>query len=151
MRRLLVPAAVVLMLLSGSAVAAAAEGPLAAAAAKTLRQGSEQVSLTATIDLGPTFGKADLKAAGPYDQGAKRGTLKGTLALAGSGKTPVTEVFDGATLYVDSPLFAALLPPGKTWLAINLQKPGTVAGFDLGSLAGQSPASVLAADRKSVV
>jgi len=141
MRRAVLP---LLLVLATASTASAATNPIATAAAKTVGQRSEQVSLQATIDLGGSIGKVQVNGAGPYDQRQRRGTLKGTLSLAGAGKTPVTEVFDGDSLYVKSPLFAPLLSEGRTWLGMNLRKPAKIFGFDLGGLAGQSPTGVLA-------
>jgi hypothetical protein len=142
MRRLLVLLSAALAL-TGAAVAGAAGGPIAAAASQTTKQGSEHVSLAGTIDLGGTFGKVKLNAAGGFDQSANRGGLKGTLAVAGTGKTPVEEIFAGNILYLRTPLFSTLLPSGKQWVAISLAKPGTLLGFDLGALTGQTPSAVL--------
>jgi len=131
------------VVLAAASAASAATNPISAAAARTVGQRSEQVTLQATIDLGSSIGKVQVNGAGPYDQRQRRGTLTGTLSLAGAGKTPVTELFDGDALYVKSALFAPLLSKGKTWLGVNLRKPGKIFGFDLGGLAGQSPTGVL--------
>ena len=147
---LLVPATMVLAACGGghhnatTTTTSAAGDPLTAAAAATQQAGSEDVSLAANVSLGKnqTF---VLNGKGAYDQKASDGSLTGTLALGkNGGTTPIAEVFKGTTVYLRSPLLAALGGGGKPWVSIDLSKSGTVGGFDVKALTGENPSDVLA-------
>jgi hypothetical protein len=56
----------------------------------------------------------------------------------------IDEVLDGTIVYMKSPLFAAALPAGKTWLKLDLAKVGKSQGIDLSQLMGQDPAQSFA-------
>lgn len=146
---LLAPAALALAACGGSGgghattTTAASADPVATAVAATQQAGSEDTTLSATVTLGKhqTF---VLNGKGAFDQKASAGRLAGTLALGkNGGTTPVQELFKGTTVYLRSPLVAALAGGGKPWVAVDLAKSGTVAGFDVKALTGESPADVL--------
>jgi hypothetical protein len=84
-----------------------------------------------------------MKGSGDFDNTAKTGamTLK---ALVGGLSMQIDEVVDGTVIYMKSPLFAANLPAGKTWIRLDLQQAAAQQGLDLGGLLSQKPSDSLA-------
>jgi LppX_LprAFG lipoprotein len=111
-----------------------------AAALKTQRAGSEHLRLSATAD---TAGQqVTVTGTGVFDTKRHLGSLHVDLNAGGIGAT-LDEVLDGNILYVKSPLLAAAIPPGKTWLKVDLTKVGKAGGVDLSNLTAQDPAQAL--------
>ncbi|HEY2543423.1 MAG TPA: hypothetical protein VGH92_10275 [Gaiellaceae bacterium] len=105
------------------------------AAQKTYGSGTESLSITANVDAGGQT--VTLGGTGAF---ATKGT-RGTMALhvnAGPIATTVDEVLAGKSVYLKSPLLAAGLPAGKTWLKLDLAKVH-VSGINLQSLLAQNP------------
>jgi hypothetical protein len=63
-------------------------------------------------------------------------------SVAGLSST-LAEVLSGTTIYLQSPLFSASLPSGKTWLKLDLQKALATKGIDFSALLSQNPAETL--------
>jgi hypothetical protein len=115
--------------------------PLAAvrsAATKTAQVASQHMKLTGSVTVS---GQAvTVSGSGDFEQD------KGSLHLdfnAGGLAGTIDAVLQKTVLYLKSPLFADVLPKGKTWLKIDLAKVASAQGLDLSSLAAQSPAQTL--------
>jgi hypothetical protein len=110
-----------------------------AAAKKTYAAGSEAMSLSANV---AAVGQSvELSGRGAFDTKARKGSA--TLAVhAGPISTTVNEVLSGTAVYLKSPLLAANLPAGKTWVKLDLAKVH-LSGVDLQSLLAQDPGAQL--------
>ena len=107
------------------------------AAAKTARAPSEHATLRAAVGVA---GQAvTVSGAGDFDNTSHRGSMHAEFAVAGLSGT-IDEVIAGTTIYLRSPLLAASLPQGKTWLKLDLQKFGKSKGIDFNQLLTQNPA-----------
>jgi len=126
---------------------------LANIASRTTAKGGVRMSMDQTMNLGGQ-GSIPTKAEGVFDTKTKRGEMTMTMDLsaipggdqlpAGSGKQHV--ILDGFTFYMNSPLFSSMLPNGKKWLKLDLNKLGKSVGIDFSSLtqgAGQDPTQSL--------
>jgi hypothetical protein len=51
----------------------------------------------------------------------------------------IDEVLDGTSIYLRSPLLAAAIPSGKTWMKLDLEKLGRSQGVDFSALLSQNP------------
>jgi hypothetical protein len=107
---------------------------------KTVKAGSEHLSISATAVTGGQTVK--LAGSGDFDSADRRGKLHATVALGGV-QTSIDEVLDGTTAYASSPMLTALLPAGKSWLKIDLSSAGKALGIDTSVLAAQNPAVAL--------
>jgi len=111
------------------------------AAAKTARAPSEHATLRSTVDVA---GQAvTVSGAGDFDNTSHRGSMHAEFAVAGLSGT-IDEVIAGTTIYMRSPLLAASLPQGKTWLKLDLQKALAAKGIDFSALLSQNPSQSLA-------
>jgi hypothetical protein len=111
------------------------------AAKKSAQAPSEHVELkaTATVQGNPLA----LSGAGDFDNANKSGSMTVHANVQGLD-VQIDEVMDGTTIYMKSPLFAAALPAGKTWMKLDLEKVGKSQGVDLSQLMGQDPAQSFA-------
>ena len=110
-----------------------------AAAHKTYAAGSESMSLRASVDAsGQTI---VLTGNGAFDTKSALGSIRLDVN-ASPISTTVDEVLVGTGVYLKSPLLAAGLPGGKTWLKLDLGKLH-LAGIDLQSLLAQDPGAEL--------
>jgi hypothetical protein len=127
---------------SGSSSDAAMISPAAyvkSAARTTAQQTSQHVALKGSATLG---GQAVL-VTGDGDFAQHSGAMHFDFNAGGlSGSMDVR--LDGTDLYLKSPLFSAALPPGKTWLKLDLSKATNAHGVDLSTLVSQDPAQTLA-------
>jgi hypothetical protein len=80
----------------------------------------------------------NITATGDFANAAKQGAMNAHATVAGVD-VAIDEILDGTTIYMKSPLFAAALPSGKTWLKLDLQKLGHANGIDFSQLMSQSP------------
>ncbi|HEY2074344.1 MAG TPA: hypothetical protein VGG88_12275 [Gaiellaceae bacterium] len=109
------------------------------AAQKTYAAGTESLSLTANVQAA-----GEAVTVGGNGAFATKGA-RGSMSLhvdAGPIATAVDEVLVGTSVYLKSPLLAAGLPAGKTWLKLDLTKVH-VSGLDLQSLLAQNPGQEL--------
>jgi len=109
-------------------------------ALKTVQAGSEHLSVRATANAGGQ--QIVVTGNGVFDTKRHLGSLHVDLN-AGAITAALDEVLDGTILYVKSPLLAAAVPKGKTWLKVDLKKAGKAGGVDLSQLTAQDPAQAL--------
>lgn len=149
MRRNTIPTSAAVALVAALATLASGCGassldPVAKAAAATSDRGSAKVQLSVTTSGGPA--STALSGSGAFSKDGSRLSLE----VQTGGKTlPFDELFVGApaqpVVYVRSPVFASMLPAGKSWLKVDLGALAKQHGVDLGSLgsASQSPSDTL--------
>ena len=139
MRRLALLALVLPLAACGGGSKSSSGGSAAAnvesAAANTLAAGSEHVTVFARAEVGGQ--QIAVTGSGAFDTKERLGSVKGALNAA-SVSTEIDEVTQGTVVYLSSPLVAAVLPTGKSWLRIDISK---VAA--LGVLAQQDPSQAL--------
>jgi LppX_LprAFG lipoprotein len=110
------------------------------AAKKSSAAPSEHVKLQATA--GVQGQQVDITGSGDFDNTTRQGSMTAHASLGGLDMQ-IDEVMDGTTIYMKSPLFAAALPSGKTWLKLDLQKFGAAKGIDFSALLNQNPTQTL--------
>ena len=126
---------------SSASSGAAAIDVVKSAAKKTALAGSEHV----TVDVGGTTSGQQLTVtgAGDFDNKGHIGSLHIDVAAAGISTT-LDAVLSHTDMYLKGPLFAALLPAGKTWMKIDLQQAGAAQGLNLSTILSQDPTQSLA-------
>jgi len=110
------------------------------AAAKTASTAGEHMSMKGSITLNGQ--QVTLSGGGNFDNEQRVGSLHldfNAVGLTGA----IDEVVDGTNVYLQSPLLAGVLPKGKTWLKIDLQKAVASQGIDLSALASQDPVQTM--------
>jgi hypothetical protein len=112
-----------------------------AAVAKTVKAGGEHAVLTASVTAAGQ--KVKLSGSGDFDSAKHLGKLHASINLGGVD-AQIDEVLSGSKIYVSTPLFAAVLPSGKTWLAVDLADPPKSLGAYASALGTQDPAAALA-------
>jgi hypothetical protein len=128
----------------GGSKAPAGKTSLTQAADATLAQPSEDVTLSAKVDLsGQTL---SLDGKGGFDNRADTGQLSLSLALGSLGSSKLDAIYRKNVVWLKSPLLAAALR-GKQWVRVDLGKQAKALGFDLNALTGETPASALEAVR----
>lgn len=112
------------------------------AAKNTAQATSEHMTLKASVTVRGQV--VTLTGGGDFDNGSHTGTAH--LDFDAGGLTgSIDEVVQGTTVFLSSPLLSAVLPAGKTWMKIDLQKSLASKGIDLASaLATQDPSQTLA-------
>lgn len=147
MRRLLLAAAVLPLLLAAcgggkhssagtTTVQLAPTAYVKQAAAKTARAESEHAKLDGTVTLqGQTV---MMTGEGDFDNAKHQGTMEVHAKVAGVD-VQIDEVLDGTSIYLRSPLLAAAIPSGKTWMKLDLEKLGRSQGVDFSALLSQNP------------
>jgi len=111
------------------------------AAKQSSQASSEHVDLKGVVtEPGTTFA---LTGSGDFDNAKKLAQLTIHANLQGLDMQ-IDGVMDGTTVYFKSPIFAAALPAGKSWLKLDLEKAGQAGGVDLSQLLGQDPAQAFA-------
>jgi hypothetical protein len=111
------------------------------AATKTAKAPSEHATLRGSVTAAGQ--SVILSGAGDFDNTNHQGSMHLDFSVAGLSGT-LDEVLDGTTIYLNSPLFSASLPQGKTWLKLDLQKAAASKGVDLSALLSQNPAQSFA-------
>jgi hypothetical protein len=119
---------------------ASAIDAITAAAKKTAAAGTERLSL----DASGTAGGQDLAVTGTgaFDSPHRVGTLDVDFSDAGIS-TAIDAVLSGTDMYLKSPLFALMLPAGKSWLKLDLSKAAAAKGLSLNTLLSQDPMQTL--------
>jgi hypothetical protein len=131
--------------------------PVAAAATKTENTGATKMSMIVAVEAPGASSPATITANGVVDQNAAdvnidASSLVGQSGLSvpagSSGNVEVRYLVENGdpVVYVNLPFLSNLLPGGKTWVRLDLQKAGNVLGVDVNQLlgqAGQNPAQVL--------
>ena len=147
MRRLLLAAAVLPLLLAacgggkhsssgGTTVQLAPTAYVKQAAAKTAKAESEHAKLDGTVTLqGQTV---TMTGEGDFDNAQHQGTMEVHAKVAGVD-VQIDEVLDGTSIYLRSPLLAAAIPNGKTWMKLDLEKLDKAQGVDFSALLSQNP------------
>jgi len=111
------------------------------AARKTAQTSSEHVAIAGSASVAGNL--VTVSGNGDFDNAGKKGSMHVDFSAGGlSGSAD--EVTSGTTIYLRSPLFAGQLPPGKTWVLIDLEKVGASRGIDLSALGIQDPGRTLA-------
>jgi hypothetical protein len=110
-----------------------------AAFRRTISAGSESLAMKASTQAS---GQAvTLSGKGAFDTNTRNGAL--TLRIdAGPISTSVDEILVGNVVYARSPLLAGQLPPGKSWIKVQLAQVGSLAGVGQ-SFFSQNPADEL--------
>jgi hypothetical protein len=111
------------------------------AAKKSSTAPSEHIKLQAATTVQGQ--EVDVTGSGDFDNTSHQGAMTAH-ATVGGIDLQVDEILDGTTIYMKSPLFAATLPAGKTWLKLDLEKVGKTKGIDFSSLMGQNPSQTFA-------
>ena len=145
MRRLLLLAVLVVPLAAcggGGSKTSSSQAPADAvksAAEKTFSAGSESLAVTANVAAAGQ--SVVLSGHGAFETKGGTGSMSVNVH-AGPITTTVDEVLSGTAVYLKSPLLAAGLPSGKTWVKVDLAKLH-LSGIDLQSLLAQDPAAQL--------
>jgi hypothetical protein len=134
---LLFPLAALLAACGGDTLAL---DPVAQAAETTAKAGSEHVEFLGTSTVQGQ--KIQLSGSGDFRNDPQLGLMTMRFT-AGSRTGEMTQVMKGWRMYMTSPLFAGLLPQGKKWMSLDLQKAGKAAGVDFSSLTAQTPGQTL--------
>jgi hypothetical protein len=114
--------------------------PVAQAATSSTKQSSEHMTLTGRITAG---GQAvTITGDGDFRNDPAGGAMTMSVSMRAHSYTMRT-IMDGQRIYLSSELFKIGLPPGKTWLSLDLAKVSSSLGVGLSSATTQSPASVL--------
>lgn len=111
-----------------------------AAARKTSLAGSEHMTLNVA---GATSGeKLAVKGQGDFDNTQHIGSLHMNFSVSTINST-IDVVLSHNDMYLKSPLFAVVLPTGKTWLKLDLAKEAKSQGLSLNTLLSQDPTKTL--------
>jgi hypothetical protein len=106
------------------------------AAARTAGAQSEHTKLVGTLALQGQ--QVTMTGDGDFDNAQRTGSMTVHAKVAGVD-VQIDEVLSGTAIYLRSPLLAAAIPAGKTWLKIDLQKLGEARGVDFSALLAQNP------------
>jgi LppX_LprAFG lipoprotein len=106
------------------------------AAKKSSTAPSEHVKMQAVTSVQGQ--EVDISGSGDFDNTSHQGSMTAHATLGGID-LQIDEILDGTTIYMKSPLFAATLPAGKTWVKLDLQKFGKTKGIDFSALMSQDP------------
>jgi predicted small lipoprotein YifL len=132
MRRmlLLVPLALALAACGGGGTLSL--DPVAAAASRTSKQGSERFILTIESGL-PSGRYAAVSMRGVANNADGSGRV--VVRVSEGGKSlPFEIITDGSIMYVKGESFSSRLPTGKSWVKLDLEKAAKETGIDFGSL-----------------
>jgi hypothetical protein len=144
MRRALLLVALVLPLAAcggggGSSSTGATLSPLASvksAAKKSSAAPSEHMTVNGYVTVNKQA--VTVRGSGDFDNEKHVGSVHADVNVGGLGAA-LDAVLDGTSFYFKSPLFADILPKGKTWLKLDLQKLGASQGIDFSALLSQDP------------
>jgi hypothetical protein len=112
------------------------------AALKAVRSGTEHADVK--VDGATAGAPLRVTGSGSFDNRKRLGSFHLEFTLAGLAGW-LDEVTSGTALYVKSPLFAASLPPGKTWIRLDVRSAAASQGVDLSGLLSQDPSRALRA------
>ena len=138
-RELLLLAAVAL---AGVALSGCGRQPaeVAEAAVKTADAGTARFSVRVAIDGG--LSSTEMRGSGVIDVRRRRGSLLFDLPCApfpggprfSEEESRLEEVFAASRIYLRGSLFDRVLPKGRKWVEIDLERSGSVPGVDLSGL-----------------
>jgi hypothetical protein len=106
------------------------------AAARTAKAKSEHAKLEGAVTLQGQ--QVTVSGEGDFDNAQRQGTMQLHAKVAGVD-LQIDEVLDGTSIYLRSPLLAAAIPAGKTWMRLDLEKLGKSQGIDFSALLSQNP------------
>jgi hypothetical protein len=110
-------------------------------AQKTAALPSEHMTMTGRMDVGPM--QMGVSGSGDYSNTTHQGSFTVNASVMGQN-IKMTEVLDGTTIYMSSPLMTQDLPAGKTWVKIDLAAAAKAnGGVDISSLMSRSPTQAL--------
>ena len=141
-RRLAIAALVVLCGLVVAALAGCAAEPkvdVAHAGVRTADAGSSRVAVTATLE-GETLlgGRLDVRGQGVIDARSGRARLSlempSPAPIVAADDVRIEEVFDGSTIYARGGIFDRMLPPGRRWVEIDVERLLERQGVDANGL-----------------
>jgi hypothetical protein len=145
-KRVLLPLALVAVagLLSACGVRSTVD-PVASAASKSQQAGGVKVDMTIAVDAaGRSF---TMGGSGTFDSDEGQMTfdmsslLQASHMPAGAG-TDMKEIYlkenGDPVVYMEMPFLAGMVPGGKTWIRLDLERLGSAAGVDFNQLLGQS-------------
>jgi len=107
-------------------------------AQKTAAVPSEHMVLTGSVSAADI----NISASGDFANTPARGSLVASFSAPGLSAN-LHEVVDGRWFYASSPYLYSRLPAGKTWVKIDLAKPGRVKGMNYLGLTSQTPEQAL--------
>jgi hypothetical protein len=111
------------------------------AAHKTAAATSEHMTVKGSV---ATRGQLVLlNGGGNFDNSTRTGALHLDFNVGGL-TGGIDEVIHGSTIYMQSPLFSSMLPEGKTWMKIDLERALHSQGIDFSTLGSQDPTQTLA-------
>ncbi len=96
--------------------------PVAEAAERTSEAKGYRFEMSGTM-AGAATGSVQMAGSGAYNGAADRFSME--LFMSGTavgGGLQMTEVGDGSTFYISSPLFSSALPGGKSWMKVDLEE-----------------------------
>jgi len=111
---------------------------VAQAAELAKEQGSANVSMA--MDMTIPNGSISMTGEGAFDLKGNRGHLTFTATGTGDGAAASEQigtmetVYDEFVVYMKMPILANVLPEGKTWIMVDLQKAGEASGIDFQQL-----------------
>ena len=105
--------------------------PVAQAAEQT-GQESAEIRLSGSVTQGPL--SVPLSGSGVVDPAKKKARLTIDTTVPGFGSMQVEEMLDGLTLYMRMDQLTRMLPGGKPWLKVDLEKLGEAGGVDMQAL-----------------
>jgi hypothetical protein len=110
-------------------------------AQKTAKAASEHMTLKGSVAVRGQL--VTLSGGGNFDNAKRTGALHIEFNIGGLAGE-MDEVMHGTTIYMQSPLFSAALPKGKTWMKIDLRRALQSQGIDFSTLGSQDPTQTLA-------
>ena len=96
--------------------------PVAEAAERTAAAPGYRFEMSGTM-AGVATGSVQMTGSGAYNGATDRFSME--LSMSGAavgGGLQMTEVGEGSTFYISSPLFSSALPGGKSWVKVNLEE-----------------------------
>jgi uncharacterized protein YdeI (BOF family) len=111
------------------------------AAHKTAAAASEHMTLKGTVAVQGQV--VTVSGGGNFDNASKTGAMHVDFNVGGL-TGGIDEIIHGTTIYMKSPLFSAVMPSGKSWMKIDLQRALQSRGIDFSTLGSQDPTTTLA-------
>jgi hypothetical protein len=96
--------------------------PVAEAAERTAEAQGYRFEMSGTVASAAT-GSVQMTGSGAYNGATDRFSME--LSMSGAavgGGLEMTEVGEGSTFYLSSPLFSSALPGGKSWMKVDLEE-----------------------------
>jgi hypothetical protein len=136
-------AASVAVAVSAFGTATTPTNAVAEAAQVTARQPGAQVTMTQTVSVGTARQPVTVTGSGFVDPRDGSGELTLDLSRIPGLSTlpaPATEtvLFRSGVVYLNIPFLTSVLPPGKTWIEVNVDQAAKAAGLNLSRLSPTS-------------